>query len=199
MQNKMECCIPQNPEENLKPLIHRVSFFLFTGRRENKNHHTINLVVWDDIMGVDAFGETCMQFHGEHTIDIGLCDGMRASSAYSHRWIVHFFKNFLIWSIVISILLPMSTRKVVIDMLLALWSMSTSLQLEEHSRICYGWMWGTLSCAECCSHCISYDMHFSCQCLIGNISISWQIFQQIALQQCSRCSDSSLVHTLANR
>jgi hypothetical protein len=76
--------------------------------------------MWDDIAYVDTFSETWMHFNGECAIDMGLLDGIRTSSSYSQLGLVmHFLQNFLTWSIVKLMSLPVSMTNVVIDILFA--------------------------------------------------------------------------------
>ena len=75
-------------------------------------------MIRDDILYVDAFGDTWMQFNGEHAINMGLLYVVKTSSSYSQLDpVVHFLQNFLTWSIVILTLLPVGMAKVVIDIL----------------------------------------------------------------------------------
>ena len=58
-----------------------------------------NIMMCDDIMHVDEFGETC---NGEHAIGIGLLNDIMTNSSYSQlSWVVHFLKNFVTSNIVI--------------------------------------------------------------------------------------------------
>ena len=82
--------------------------------------HPCSLTIRDDILYVDAFGDTWTQLDGECAIDMGLLYVVRTSSSYSHLGrVVHFLQNFLTLSKVILTLLPIGTAKVVIDKLFA--------------------------------------------------------------------------------
>ena len=71
-------------------------------------------------MYVDAFRETWMHFNGECAIEMGLLDGIRTNRSYSQLGLVmHFLQNFLTWSTVKLMSLPVSTTNIVIGILFA--------------------------------------------------------------------------------
>ena len=80
-------------------------------------------MIWDDIAYVRVFGDTWMQFNGEHAIEMGLLYVVRTSSSYTQlSRVMHFLRNFLTRSIVILTLLPVGAAKVVIDILFTMLS-----------------------------------------------------------------------------
>ena len=89
-------------------------------------------MIRDDIAYVDAFGDTWMQFNGEHAIDMGLLYVVRTSSSYSKLGqVVHFLQNFLTRSIVILKSFPVGPVKVVIDILFATLSYCVPVRNER--------------------------------------------------------------------
>ena len=99
--------------------------------------HPHSRTIRDDIVYVDAFDDTWMQFNGERAIDMGLLYVVRTSNSYSQLGrVVHFLRNFLTRSIVILTLLPIGTAKVVIDILFAMLSYCVRVcnerDIQEH-------------------------------------------------------------------
>ena len=91
------------------------------GDRKGVNHTKATIIclsIWDGGMYVDVFGDTWMQLNNEHAFDMGLLYVVRTCSSHSHlSWVVHLLQNFLTWSIVMLMLLPVGMAKVVIDIL----------------------------------------------------------------------------------
>ena len=104
------------------------------------------LEIWVDIVYVDAFGETSMQLKGEGAIDMGLLNGIRTSISYSQlSWVMHLLQIFLTRSIVILILLPSGTAKVLIDILFTGLSyclpVCNEQNIQEHAMAEYKGPW----------------------------------------------------------
>ena len=92
--------------------------------------HPHSLTIRDDIVYVDAFGDTWTQFNGEHSSHVGLLNVVRTSSSYSQLgWVVHFLQNLLTQRIVILTLLPVCKVKPAIDILF--------MGLNYHLPICH--------------------------------------------------------------
>jgi len=141
-------------------------------------------MIQDDIAYVDAFGDTWMQFNGDHAIDMGLLYVVRTSSSYSQLGrVMHFLQNLLTWSMVILTSIPVCTAKVVIDILFAMLSYCVPVrnewEIQEHVAAECKSPWHAAKCG-CCCH--SHGMHCSRQSLIDNVSGLCHILQWIAVE-----------------
>ena len=163
--------------------------------------HPRSLTICDDIPYVDAFGDTWMRLNGERAISMGLLNVVRTSSSYSQLGrVVHFLQNFLTQSIVILTSLPVSTAKVVIDILFAALSYCVPVRnewnIQEHVAAKCKSPWSAAECGGCCD---SHGVHCSRQSLIDNVSGLCHILRWIAVKQHSEYVAHCLVHTFANR
>lgn len=141
------------------------------GHRIKPQQSPVFLTIWDDIMYVEAFSETLMQFNDEHAIDLGLLDCMRTSSSNSQlSHVAHFLQNFLTWRIIL-MSIPVGRKNVVIDILFVVlhyWLPSGNL-LEIQTSV-------TAKCntpqhaAKCDGHSYPHGMIWSDQSLINNVS-----------------------------
>jgi hypothetical protein len=144
-------------------------------------------MIRNDIAYVDAFGDTWMQFNGEHTIHVDLLNVVRTSSSYSHLgWVVHFLQNCLTQSVVMLTSLPFCMTKVVIDILFAVASYCLPVcyqrNIQEHVAAKCESPWHGV---ECGGYFDLHGMHCSCQSLVDNISGLSEVLWWVAVEQYS--------------
>jgi hypothetical protein len=146
--------------------------------------HQRSCTILDDIAYVDAFGDTLMEFNGEHATDMGLLYVVRTGGSYSQLSpVMHFLQNFLTWSVVILMLLPVGAAKVVTDILFVVSSYGVPVcyqqDIQEHVAAECKSPWHAAECGGCCN---SNGVHYSRQCLVDNVSGLCHILRWIAVE-----------------
>ena len=94
-------------------------------------------MIWFYVAYVDVLRDSRAQLNGNSAIDMNLFNGIWTSFPYSQfSWVVHFLQDLLAWSIVVLMLLPVGTAKVLIYELFAMLcyclSVSNQWYVQKH-------------------------------------------------------------------